>query len=435
MNKPRKARPSSKTILTWMIALATIILGIYLLYLWLPSYKIYGYRTLIGLPFIIAFSCAIARVVAYHPYASKKYRDWLAYTPWTYGKPLPLGTFHISVGDLTGVAILAGIAAFGFWLSGDTYAIQSEPIHLWEVAAAVGLLWLITYLVSLFFMMGDDKKMTAGILALVPLTVYPHFNIWIGLSVVGVIYLLILAGIRRTLGGFPWNRGDWTESPQQRQLKEVLKSGIIGWPYRQIGPVPFKKKTPSLVAILLASTIPAWWLFASIHSIELYMQWSMGESYDQLLEFMNQDQMRIENLLRAYRILALIATVFVALQKVVIYISGTRPPISLLGRFATGRLIIPGYDKIFIMPILIIAVGWCLTDLLLAIKPMPLAVSPSIILYVLTVLFMSPYPSIEKWRYTGHLRVDGYRKSGGDTASKPRQKSNQITIELPGAGN
>lgn len=95
-----------------------------------------------------------------------------------------------------------------------------------------------------------------------------------------------------------------------------------------------------------------------------------------------------------------------ALFRLFIYCVPYRPPINLLGRLATGRLIIPGYDKVFVSP-LAAAVGvpllaWQLTGLGLPAKlVMPVAAAAGL------YLVLAGPPLYPDWHLTGHHRHVG----------------------------
>lgn len=91
-------------------------------------------------------------------------------------------------------------------------------------------------------------------------------------------------------------------------------------------------------------------------------------------------------------------------------------PISILGRIATGRLVIPGYDKVFIGPLVIAAVAAGLPAMLGRIGvPFEAAGGVSVTL-VLLAYFLIP-PSLRSWQLTGTHRM----------RRKPFGAANQLT--------
>jgi hypothetical protein len=83
---------------------------------------------------------------------------------------------------------------------------------------------------------------------------------------------------------------------------------------------------------------------------------------------------------------------------------GYVPPISFLGRMFTGRIIIPGFDKILLAPACIVLVFWELPPLLLR-----LGWSESAMFGVTMGIGMTATlaigPALNHWRLTGSHRI------------------------------
>ncbi len=421
-----------------MIGMAYLI-GLPILKLTLKLATLAISLTLALLPFLVAVIVAIGRGAGRHPYANKRYREWLAYTPWSYGKPLPLGSIHLKWNDLIFVLISGGIAALGFWLChqiGTNSKSIFEDVIPWQAAIALGMVYFVVYVISLIFMISDDEVVMWFVLALVPLTAYPHHNVWIGFGVLVVIYGLVLLGLQRTLGNFPWNRPEWTESPRQRMLKDIINTGILGWPYREVGPAVGNNKHITVVSSLAASAIMAWWTFAILHTVESNFLLDIGDSQLSFTDFIAHEQnegMKPEALLWMYRFIVLFGALACAFAKLGRYTKNTHPPISLRGRIATGRWIIPGYDRVFIAPILILITVIAITEALLSMRLTPISLVPAITMFVLMFLLTVPYPSLEKWHYTGHFRIR-HGKTGRQSASDKPRSTAQVNIKLPSSG-
>ena len=87
---------------------------------------------------------------------------------------------------------------------------------------------------------------------------------------------------------------------------------------------------------------------------------------------------------------------------------GYFPPISLLGRLATGRLIIPGYDQALVAPLLLTTIVG-LTGTITAFNHELLPIDP---IYVVPIALTLTWwitvgmgPSLEVWRLTGNHRI------------------------------
>jgi hypothetical protein len=98
--------------------------------------------------------------------------------------------------------------------------------------------------------------------------------------------------------------------------------------------------------------------------------------------------------------------------RVVIHCDGYAPPISFLGRLATGRWIIPCYDQVFAAPLLAAATGYALGTLSAYLGLDPLFSHPVVVAVVLFIC-LGLGPSLTDWRLTGeHRLVEGSLRSG-----------------------
>jgi hypothetical protein len=96
-------------------------------------------------------------------------------------------------------------------------------------------------------------------------------------------------------------------------------------------------------------------------------------------------------------------TVLLLLNRLWSYVTGHLPPVSLAGRVATGRFIIPSYDIVFAAPALAI-IGWlALPIALIGIGVWPFIAWP-ITTAVTTAILLGAPPRYETWHFTGHFR-------------------------------
>jgi hypothetical protein len=98
---------------------------------------------------------------------------------------------------------------------------------------------------------------------------------------------------------------------------------------------------------------------------------------------------------------AVIAAVAVRLG---IYCWARLPPISLLGRLATGQCIVAGYDQVFVAPLLAAAAGLAV-PVLLALLGVPLRVGVPLAICLVFVLSFDLGPSLQEWQLTGAQRI------------------------------
>jgi len=421
----------------WLLSLASLVaspIGIAYLTGWfIPGFEQVMLMAIGCLPFILAIALAADRVVGRHPYTDRDYRNWLAQTPWSYGDPLPKGSFHPKWLDIITLVFLAGYAYLCFTLAGDLEVEAVIPLAPWMACPAVFALAILTYLICLYSTISEDPATTRLVMVLIPLCVYPHLNPWIGISVIGLIYLVILIGVRRTLGRFPWNRRDWTESPRETFLRNLSQSGLLGWPYRPIGPALPKSPRFTPSRALACSLVGAWWVFASAHLGEMFFINTLDAAGLSLSDLNDSNQHAGIDPDRALRVLKWIFLGFTALlaaSRLTDALTEARAPINLAGRFATRRLILPGYDVIFLPPAVIILLVWGLTEVLWYLRPTPYALMPAACTFVLLLLVTYPSPWRETWRYTGHFSPRN-RGGPGQSEQAQRRREAQIQIKLP----
>ena len=113
---------------------------------------------------------------------------------------------------------------------------------------------------------------------------------------------------------------------------------------------------------------------------------------------------------------------YALVHRLILYKSGYAAPISMTGRLATGRLIIRGYDFIYLMPILAIVlwmVSWMVSKGV-GLSLAHLDVWLSITLFTSLMILGWNYPNLEEWQLTGDHRIRP--ASMIDTIEKMSQK-------------
>ena len=106
------------------------------------------------------------------------------------------------------------------------------------------------------------------------------------------------------------------------------------------------------------------------------------------------------------------------ISRLAIYVDGYYSPISLWGRIWTGRWIIPGYDRVFIAPLVIIAVGPLSVYCLQAVG-LPLDVAATVGIGTMTLAALILPPRLRSWRLTGQHRIVPAIQSGQSKANAP----------------
>ncbi len=101
--------------------------------------------------------------------------------------------------------------------------------------------------------------------------------------------------------------------------------------------------------------------------------------------------------------LAFMMGLMFVLSRLFAYLRGTAPPISLLGRLRTGRFIVPGYDLVFVIPVISILVSLGLFALAESRGLEPVPISGAIVAAA-ALLNLAGYPQWISWQLTGHFR-------------------------------
>jgi hypothetical protein len=312
----------------------------------------------------------------YHPVYRPAYKSWLETTPWTSRQPLPLGPVQLAAQDfvILGFVVLftqARDEAWGIYvlqyflalyLAGITPALFATGVWPWAYAVAFGLgaaVWL-------------WRDVPGGLLAAL------------------VTYAVAHIGVQRSLDSFPWDI-DWQRRLAMMGIQIPAERGaaeVLGWPFGRLAPrgATMQVGVP-LVHAALGSLLAGWWTFAVASLLPLP---EFGFVLGMAL---------------------LVAGALVPMVRVGHYCDGHAPPISVLGRITTGRLIIPDYDKVFAAPALAIALAVVLAVVTIRFGLDPLPIFPPAIALLLFIS-LGAGPSLVAWRLTGNHRiVEGSQKA------------------------
>jgi hypothetical protein len=324
-----------------------------------------------------SISYAIYRSLAFHPFYNRKYREWLCLTPWSADKPLPKGPVHLIWVDLVALVLLTLLAY------------SNMPI----VAPVPATLFLAVYVVLLCITFeGKQVSFAVVFLFAAPFVIFPHKNEYLAVLVLIALYILCWMGLRRFWRGFPWNTKYWKADPVKELREQARRQGVIGWPFSYLS--AYESRGISVFEAFLLSLLLTWWLHV-IH-------WVIGGSFG------------LFNLS--------LLSLLVAMFRSVTYSGVHRPPISLLGRIFTGRLIIPRYDKIYIAPMCILLAG---TLLPLGLRRLGLETvwNLELCFFVIFFLAFSLPPSLRRWQLTGAHRVARHVQSMKPRAPSPQNET------------
>jgi hypothetical protein len=306
-----------------------------------------------------------------NPAANTAYRQWLMTTPWSPGTPLPFGPVHLTWQD----AVILALAAALVWI--------------WPLSMLVPLAFLAPYCATLClvnFRTGQDESLLAVVFAtaLLPLGIV-QFVAWPWMLplLAAIIVAASLWGWRRALRLYPWeglprfgamalNR-ERPNSVGSRRFDEL-------WPL--VNPAGLDQLKPAITwkETVLLSTALAWAAGIAVFTVQVAEQAVIGPS-----------DPACESAIEAANCIVLLFAWLAAIFRVMTYVVRCAAPISLSGRWATGRLLIPGYDQIFLAPLLTLAVGYVGLPGLTAIGlPLSVATSLAVLALALVTLGMGP---------------------------------------------
>ncbi len=339
---------------------------------------------LIGNPFtaiVCLFAAGLygfARVCYFLPLFRVGYREWLKGTPWQWPQALPDGPVLLRVQDLLIVGLL-------------TLGVMRSPSIEWYAALAAFLIGYHAAAVIALALTGETA--IAYALVMLPgVCLRWQDHPW----VVGLCVALIVGlgqwGLVRSLRQFAdwdltlWKRWGWDALLGGRRdgFVEAAKNRKFGWPFDRLGPQRFEFPVTVLFSLKVA-VLCAWWsyllMWLSLHDIPMLQSsaWKLS-------------------------LVLLQPALMLAGLRLVTYHWGYLPPLGLLGRLRTGRLLIPRYDIIFLGPLLILLINFGVPFVadwagLTMISTMPLVVG------LMVFAALATPPSLDAWRLTGSHRI------------------------------
>lgn len=369
------------SIFAWVWLLGEIVIeSIYLMILlkgWRPDEDFFrnARLTFLGLG---AGVYGVSRVGLFHPALNEQYRTWLESTPWTVSKPLPGGPLGLVPQDLIVIGALMGLAR-------ETSA----------AVLALPVIFLVTYLLMLAIcsrLCGDwpfAYLLGFGLGAIALVIRSMPFSLLVAVTCCP----LALIAVQRSLKRFPWPIDFKALVKVTKPNQEEWYADRLGWPHDFLSPTPPQIWLPYSDGVCL-SLLVGWYTFV--------VHW------------------HIEGLGRAAVCAGAIQTMGVALLiRIGNYMRAHREPIDLPGRIFTLRWIVPGYDVIYVAPLLAglvqVAAQAGAIALLFANGPrgnlnnpaldwVAVGVSVSGVAGSLMILLMMG-PGLEKWRLTGKHRI------------------------------
>ncbi len=334
---------------------------------------------------------AMYRLLRFHPACNQPYGMWLKLTPWTADKPLQLGPVHLVWQDLVFLGILIVIGWFDAHAGPLPVLITFGFIYLFGLTILLGVTRAWGFCVLLCFLW--------------PALMLPSVR-WVPMFVlIGVMFNLAWLGHERNLRSFPWKLLATTNRPVL--VSAVLSSqielripgltemsgttrGSVGWPTVRLTPKP-DYYSVSTHAALLWSLLMAWWTYCFHSGVQ---------------------SPPFPGFVIAFAVLG-------ALTRFVIYCSSVTPPFSLPARIMTGRLILPGFDRVFVTPLVSITAGILAAALIRRSGPFYLSVESGAV-GLLWFILLNGKPTLKNWLLTGYHRYSPPRfVKGSRQAFKP----------------
>lgn len=338
-----------------------------------------------GMPRAWLICCLVVwagwRAFSLNPVCQPRYLDWLRTTPWTPGKPLPLGRIELAPQDV-------------LWLTAASVAFWHWPGSLF-----VPLAYLVPYALILSFVCYATKHYisagtASGLIAMLPLIAMSSEQPLLTLGCAGAATATAEWGWRRVLRDYPWDAVP-TSRFQFDAIQRQEADGSCAWwplvhPWRgtTIAPLIDYRET-----LLLAGYCG--WLAATA---------TMTFNWIEVHDAANQNRPAVDVMRSTLLLLAGIAGVTAGLVRLYRYAIWCAWPLSLWGRKRTGRLIILGYDQIFIAPMTTMAAGLIIPIALLLLGT-PTAVIAFVTTFAIVLSAVGIGPTLAVWSLTGEYHM------------------------------
>lgn len=347
------------------------------------------------------------RVLSFHPVFDPGYRRWLCATPFEPSRRLPMGPVHLDWRDAVYLAVFAIPTLAAPWvnLSSGLYLFFTGyhammALCLWFVGmhravtgVAIGLAISVLLLPQIGMALLLQLFIFISIQMLLPRTIEPSKLQQATLTDQGSVALrLILAGNQTTIafGAINWLEGlNQVPGPTRYERIYTAKAltaspAKVGWPLCALG--PYDQLSERLVASPIGYGVLIFlWIWAITNHIP--------ESADpDMPSVVHASTLMIVGLGALYRL--------------IIYCGILKPPISVFGRIATGRLIIPAYDRALIVPGLSVVIA-SLVFRLLVYSDFTLAFGFAAAVAAGYFALLSGGPSMRSWVLTSPHRIRG----------------------------
>ena len=258
-----------------------------------------------------------------------------------------------------------------------------------------------TYLIGMTLLLALTRTWPAvvALAFLWPAMLLPGVTGWPEMVIIAAVVIVITWGHRQCLRSFPWhpmsnaNQFNAAAGGKSALNTDIRIPGLegepyyMGWPYLMLSP-KFNRKPVTTTTSLCLSALAGWWTYCFIKCTDMEVEPG----------------------------LVLVIAVGAGLVRLAIYCGKVAPPFNVLGRLASGRILLQGFDQVFLAPLAAILIGvgggmiiqrsggWY-----------PVAESGTIAL--VGCVLLTGGPTLRDWMLTGRLR---FRTPSAKNASGQR---------------
>lgn len=318
---------------------------------------------------VFALLYGMTRLTLLHPRALPDYTSWLAQTPWTYRKPLPLGPVTPAWQD----ALWIGLLTLATALHGGSPALSPSAAAFGYLLASAGT----------FGAMGRSSGILLFYLLGALVWVWPDPRVFVG-AVILVAYAAVEH--RRALAKFP---------PATRSIDSLVMAAAgrpaMGWPFEVLSPTGPRAPKRRLRGLAIGGLIGGW-IYAGANGGIADIMFKGVEDFELLPSHSGPVAMGVIGLI-------------LAVQRLGRFCAGYPWSLGLLGRYGTGRWIDASYDVVFVAPFVSVVGGTALPWVLR--EPLNFSLSATIALTFVFLFWVSEDwgPTSADWHLTGGHRI------------------------------
>ena len=346
-----------------------------------------------------------------NPATNWRYHYWLCESPWQWGRALPLGWARLGLADLLLVMLYAAVFPAP-WQAG---------LLIGAVSFAIGYVWAAWGCAAAH----NEPLLSVGGLVLLGLGIAFSAGpegptLWPLVITLMLALALSQVSLPRVLKRLNELRVDPFSDSEREALK--LNFHWAGSPWDQLLAFPDPDAKASGESWVGPVALVLWFFGCFEYARRNLVVWASNLDVDALYDSESvwseahqvfhmlavgvpDSDFRTEELAEPIGVLiALVLLLLTVLIGTGRLRAGHPPPISLLGRIATGRLIIPGYDRLYLGGLVSIAVFTLVAAPLVANGWLGLLAGGVALAAALSALVLLT-PDLETWRLTGHHRI------------------------------